>query len=66
MAKLHPNTAKRIKIVCDITQEYYEPGNRAKCYKEIWRRYVNPLYPMCYRTYLAYINTPLITSKQLN
>lgn len=30
-----------------------------KCYKEIWRKYVYPIYPMCYHTYLSYIRTPM-------
>lgn len=55
----HKNTLLRIKRVCEITQEHYEAGNLAKCYKEVWRKYVFPIYPMCYRTYLSYINTPL-------
>ena len=55
----HKNTLLRIKRVCEITQGHYEVGNLQKCYKEVWRRYVFPIYPMCYRTYLSYINTPL-------
>lgn len=46
-------------MVCEITNKHYEVGNRAKCYKEVWRRYVNPIYPMCYRTYLSYINASM-------
>ena len=59
MAKHHKNTLLRIKHVCEITQQYYEEGNLQKCYKEIWRRYVYPIYPMCYHTYLSYIRTPM-------
>lgn len=58
-SKHHKNTLLRIQHVCAITQQYYEEGNAAKCYKAVWRRYVYPVYPMCYRTYLKYINTPL-------
>lgn len=51
----HRNTLKRIDLVCDIVRKHYEPGRRDRCYKEIWRRYVCPVYPMCYRTFLNYI-----------
>lgn len=51
----HENTLMRIRNVCEITQQHYEPGRKDRCYKEIWRRYVYPIYPCCYRTYLTYI-----------
>lgn len=59
MGKHHKNTLRRIKLVCDIVQQHYEPGNYAKSYYKVWRQYVNPVYPCCYRTLLKYINTPL-------
>ena len=40
-------------------QEHYEPGDQSKCYRQVWKLYVNPIYPMCYRTMLRYIATPL-------
>lgn len=57
--KHHKNTLLRIKHVCEITQQHYETGNLQKCYKAVWKKYIYPIYPMCYRTYLAYLNTPL-------
>ena len=57
--KHHRNLIKRIRLVCRIVQEHYEPGNQAKCYYQVWKKYVNPVYPMCYRTMLRYISTPL-------
>lgn len=59
MKKHHKNTLRRIKLVCDIVQQHYEPGNYAKSYFKIWKQYVNPVYPCCYRTMLNYINTSL-------
>lgn len=52
----HKNTQLRIAHVCEIVREHYEAGNQRKCYKAVWRRYVYPVYPMCYRTFLNYIN----------
>lgn len=64
MAKgMHINTRRRIKLVCDIVNQHYEPGNQSKCYKAVYRRYVNPVYPMCYHTFLKYINTPVMDSE---
>lgn len=57
--KRHKNTLLRIQRVCEITQQHYEARNLQKCYKAIWKKHVYPVYPMCYRTYLSYINTPL-------
>nr|DAR27484.1 MAG TPA: hypothetical protein [Caudoviricetes sp.] len=59
MGKHHKNTLRRIKLVCDIVQRHYEPGNYAKSYYRVWQRYVNPVYPMSYHTLIKYINTPL-------
>ena len=58
------NTLRRIKLVCDIVQQHYEPGNYAKSYFKVWERYVNPVYPMCYRTLLRYIATPLRETRE--
>ena len=51
----HKDTLKRFSLVSDIVRQLYEPGRRDRCYKEVWRRYVYPVYPMCYRTFLHYI-----------
>lgn len=48
-----------MKLVCDIVQQYYEPGNYAKSYFKVWKNHVNPVYPMSYHTLIKYINTPL-------
>lgn len=58
MGKQRKNTLRRVRLVCDIVQQHYEPGNYAKSYYKIWRQYVNPVYPMCYHTLLRYISTP--------
>lgn len=55
----HRNTLLRMKNVCEIAARYYEPGRADRCYKEVWRRYVYPVYPCCYRTFLNYIGVPV-------
>lgn len=60
MAKTpHKNTLLRIQLVCDITRQHYEEGNLARCYKQVWKRYVYPVYPCCYHTYLSYLRCGL-------
>ena len=54
----HKSTIERIKKVRAIVNRYYESGNNSRCYKAVWRRYVNPLYPMSYRTFLSYLDIP--------
>lgn len=39
-------------MIRSITTRYYEPGNHLRSYKAVWRRWVNPVYPMTYDTYL--------------
>lgn len=55
----HKNMLLKIRNVCEIVNQHYEPGNYAKSYYKVWSQYVYPLYPMCYRTLLKYISTPL-------
>lgn len=55
----HTNTAERIKKVCEIVQRHYQEGCHSHCYKAIWRKHINPIYPMHYITFLRYINTPI-------
>lgn len=59
MHKPHKNKLLRIQRVLEITRQHYEEGNLAKCYKMVWRRYVYPIYPMCYHTYLSYLRVGL-------
>lgn len=56
--KHHKSTLERIRKVRAIVDRYYEAGNNSKCYKAVWQRYVCPLYPMGYRTFLSYLDIP--------
>lgn len=55
--KYHKNTALKIRKVQEIAQAHYEPGNYSRSYYQVWKNYVYPVYPMCYATFLTYINT---------
>ena len=52
----HENTLRRIEHVATLTNRYYEAGRLDRCYKAVWRKYIYPVYPMDYRTYLRYLN----------
>lgn len=45
-------------MVRAITEQHYEGGNQARCYKAVWRRHIYPAFRICYRTYLNYLGMP--------
>lgn len=48
----YKSTLRRVEMIREITARHYEPGNHLRSYKAVWRRWVNPVYPMTYDTYL--------------
>ena len=48
----YKSTLRRVEMIREITAKHYEPGNHLRSYKAVWRRWVNPVYPMTYDTYL--------------
>ena len=50
--KRHKSTLARAEKVKALTALHYEAGNQAKCYKAVWRRWIEPEFGICYRTYL--------------
>lgn len=53
--KHYKSTLSRVAAIKAITEQYYEPGNNHRCYKQVWRYYVFPKFGCCYRTYLNYL-----------
>lgn len=49
------------KKVAEIVQKHYIPG--VTTYVGIWRKYVNPVYPMCYDTFMKIIGIPGLSGK---
>jgi hypothetical protein len=60
----YKSTIERTKIIKEITMRYYEAGNQQRCYKRVWQKYINPIYPMCYRTYLNYLGITVPPQKK--
>lgn len=50
--KRHKSTLARAEKVKALTEQHYEAGNQAKCYKAVWHHYIEPEFGICYRTYL--------------
>lgn len=48
----HENYLRRAERVQQITEQYFEPGRLDRCYAQVWRRYIYPIYPCCYRSYM--------------
>lgn len=54
----------RAEKVKALTALHYEPGNQAKCYKAVWRHWIEPEFGICYRTYLNMLGLPPETERQ--
>ncbi len=50
--KRYKSTLARAEKIKAITALHYEQGNQAKCYKAVWRHWIEPEFSICYRTYL--------------
>lgn len=59
MSRRFQSTITRARAIRRITEEHYEPGNQARCYKAVWRKYIYPTFGICYNTYLAYLGVPV-------
>lgn len=49
----------RARSIQQIAARHYEPGNQRKCLKSVWRRYIQPEYGLCYRSFLNYCKVEL-------
>lgn len=50
--KRYKSTLARAEKIKAMTALHYEQGNQAKCYKAVWRHWIEPEFGICYRTYL--------------
>lgn len=61
MARNRLNHLLYCKKVIEIVNKYYEEGWTT--YAAVWRRHVNPIYPMSYATFIKIINMPNLESQ---
>jgi hypothetical protein len=45
----------RAKNMQETTGLYYEPENQSKCYRQVWKTHIYPVWGIGYRSYLKYI-----------
>ena len=50
--KRYKSTLARAEKIKALTALHYEARNQAKCYKAVWRHWIEPEFGICYRTYL--------------
>ena len=50
------NKLKRDLIIIEITNRHYEAGYTT--YAAIFRKHIEPIYPMSYKSYMDIINSP--------
>ncbi|MDE6346379.1 MAG: hypothetical protein K2L55_06910 [Muribaculaceae bacterium] len=62
--KRHKSTLARAEQIKALTVLHYEAGNQAKCYKAVWRRWIEPQFGICYRTYLNLLGLDPDTERQ--
>lgn len=48
---------KRAKAIQELTAKYYEPERQDRCYKQVWRKHIYPVFGICYNTFLRYMKT---------
>lgn len=56
MSKHHENVLKRAMLIQTMAAQHYEPGNYSRSYHQVWRLYVQKVFPMSYHTFLKYLN----------
>lgn len=55
MKRHYDSTLKRAILIARLAKQYYEPGNNAKCYAQVWRKVIYPRYGVHYDTFLRYL-----------
>ncbi|WP_221412155.1 hypothetical protein, partial [Dysgonomonas sp. ZJ279] len=53
--KRNINVLKRVALIQDIVRERHEVGNQSKSKRQVWRYYVNSIYPMSERSFYRYM-----------
>lgn len=60
---MNANIIHKAKLIYNIVEQHYEPGNQNKCQLQAYRKYVKSVYPMSERTFWRYMK---IAKKELN
>lgn len=49
------------KKVVELTEQHFEPG--VSTYSGIWKKYINPIYPMSYPQYIRILGMPNLNAQ---
>lgn len=52
---MYKSTRKKIEVIRDIVDKYYEPGRQDRCKLWIWRNIVYPQFNISERTFFRYL-----------
>mgnify|MGYP003623324121 CR=1 FL=1 len=50
---------RRAKAIQELTATHYEPGRHDRCRKWVWKKYIEPLYNVTYKTFLSYLRVQI-------
>ena len=53
--KHYKSTLARVEWIKRVTNEHYEPGNQARSYYSVWRKWIYPEIKISFRTYQRYL-----------
>ena len=53
---MHENYLNRVEALQHLVAQYYEPGRLDRCYSEVWRKYVYPVYAISYSRFMCVIH----------
>lgn len=45
----------RARTIQDTARKHFEPGNQAKCWRQVHKKHIQPVFGICYDTFLKYL-----------
>lgn len=48
---------RRAKVIQEIVRQHYEPERQDRCLAAVWRKHVQPVFGICYNSFLHYLHT---------
>lgn len=61
---MHENRLRQIQLVQSLASQYYQPGRLDRCMAQVWRRWIYPVYPICYETFRRWMAIDLESETQ--
>lgn len=45
----------RARTIQETAKKHFEPGNQAKCWRQVHKKHIQPVFGICYDTFLKYL-----------